>query len=66
MERGGESPANGDGVSDMIKMALHLMDGGPSSSKASKEDPDAELRTAMLKAQVKAAEAQVKAAEEQA
>jgi hypothetical protein len=42
------------------------MDGGPSSSKAPKEDPDAELRTALLAAQVKAAEAQVKAAEEQA
>ena len=36
------------------------MDGGPSSTKAPKEDPDAELRTALLKAQVKAAEEQAK------
>ncbi len=48
MEHGGDTPSGGDGVSDMIKMALQLMDGGPSSSKAPKEDPDAELRTALL------------------
>ena len=50
----------------MIQMALKLMDGGPSSSKAPKEDPDAGLRTALLKAQVRAAEEQAKILAEQA
>ena len=60
VERGGETPPAGDGVFDMIKMALHLMDGVPSSSKAPKDDPDADIRTALLKAQVKAVEEQAK------
>jgi hypothetical protein len=51
----------------MITMALKLMDGqGGSSSKQAKEDPDAELRTALLRAQVKGAEEQAKLLEEQA
>ncbi len=47
-------------------MALKLMDGGPSTSKAPKEDNDAELRTALLKAQVMVAEEQAKILAEQA
>jgi hypothetical protein len=66
VERGGDTPSGGDGALDMIKMALRLMDSGPSSSKAPKEDPNAELRTALRKAQVKAAEEQAKILAEQA
>ena len=65
MESGG-TPTGGDGISDMIQMALKLMDGGPSTSRAPKEDHDAELRTALLKAQVMAAEEQAKILAEQA
>ena len=50
----------------MIQMALKLMDGGPSSSKAPKVDADAELRTALLKAQVRAKEEQANILAEQA
>ena len=62
----GDTPTGGNGISDMIQMALKLMDGGPSSSKAPKEDPDAGLGTALLKAQVRAAEDQAKILAEQA
>ena len=51
----------GDGVSEIIQLALKLMDGqGSSNNKQPKEDHGAELKTTSLRAHVKEVEEQVK------